>query len=162
MTIEMVRTLRGLPGVEVVVENFRRQAEDAGFDPKDFTREVELRLRLAGIRAFAAEDREVEQPAMLYLNVNVMHRDGGKHGAYSVDLDLIQPALLWRHLSFEPATVPSEEEMKSLVATVRTWSKGAVGFGDLADVRSTVRDVADEFVNDWLAVNPVNGNPPPA
>lgn len=158
--ISEMQSLKGLPGVRVVVESFRRAAEDAGFDTSTFQREVELKLRLAGIRAYA-EDSEAHWLPLLYVNVNALHGKAGERHAYSISLRLLQRAVLRRHLFAESGKAVPEDEMDDLTAEVDTWSKGATGFGDLPHVRGSVKDLADSFINAWLAANPRDGSPTP-
>ena len=84
-----IPSLKGQPGVRVAVEEFRRAAEDAGFDTMTFRTDVELKLRLAGVRVFAAD--AVRQPA-LYLNVNALHGKASERGGYAINLFLVQGA----------------------------------------------------------------------
>lgn len=157
--INEMKTLKGLPGVRVVVESFSRAAEDAGFDTSTFQQEVELKLRLAGIRAY--EDSEADWPPLLYVNVNALHGKAGERHAYGISLRLLQRAVLRRHLSAESGKAVPEDEMDDLTAEVVTWSKGATGFGHLPHVRDSVKDLADSFINAWLAANPRDGSPTP-
>lgn len=144
-------SLKDLPGVAVLVEDFRRSAEDAGFDREVFQTDVELKLRMAGIRA-----TEEDGWPKLYLNVNAMHRERGQLAPYTVSLELLQVALLHSPLG------PNQDEATVGALAVRTtlavtWSTGSLGLGDVADVRRVVKDRVDTFVNDWLSVNPLNG-----
>ena len=156
------RDLEGLDGVRVTVEAFRRIAEDAGFDVQTFQRDVELRLRMAGVRVFAAEDGETDGVPLLNLSVAPLHCEVGQRHAYGVTLKLIQIALLRRHLAGDLGKVISEEELDGLTGSVATWSRGAAGFGDLGDVHGVVKNLADYFANDYLAANPLTGSRLPA
>ena len=139
-------SLKDLPGVRVVVENFSNAAEAAGFDSQTFQTDVELKLRMAGIKV--TEDLDFPR---LYLNVNALHQERGKSHAYSISLELHQRVLLQSQLRSD-----SEESSKGpLLATI--WSTGSLGFGAVAAARAAVKDLVDMFVNDWLAVNPLRG-----
>ena len=140
------QSLKGLPGVRVVVEEFRRAVEAAGFDSQTFQTDVELKLRMAGIKV--AKDTDLPE---LYLNVNALHRERNTHHAYSISLRLIQPVLLQSQLRSDP----EQSSEDALFAT--TWTTGLLGLGTVADVRAALKDLVDEFVNDWLAVNPLKG-----
>ena len=127
-------SLKGLPRVLVVVEHFGNRAEDAGFDRQTFQTDVELKLRMAGIKV--TEDPDVPR---LYVNVNALHRKRNKIDGYSITLGLIQGVLL-------------ESQVKTLGTT---WLTGVVGIGTVDDVRTSVKNLIDMFVNDWLAANPI-------
>lgn len=144
-------SLKGLPGVTVMVEGFRSAMEDAGFDRLTFQTDVELKLRMAGIKT--TEDLDFP---LLYLNVNAMHLEQNRRSAFGISLDLFQRVLLRSQLRSHPKkTFEDAQAMPATFAT--TWSNGSLGFGSVADARDSVRDLVDIFVNDWLAVNPQNG-----
>ena len=143
-------SLKDLPGVTVLVERFEGHAKDAGFDRQTFQTDVELKLRIAEIKV-----TEDDWP-WLYLNVNTLHRERNRSGAYNISLRLIQGVVLRSQLrsdlgkSFEDALATPD-------TFATTWSTELVGFGTVAQVRDCVRDLVDMFVNDWLAVNPLKG-----
>lgn len=145
-------SLKTLPGVTVIVESFSREAADAGFDRHTFQTDVELKLRMAGISVLETEDLN---PPELYVNVNVLRKGTNQLGAFSVRLALSQEAVLQSQVHSDRGN--SEDGLATATMFATTWSIGALGFGDVAYVRSAVRDLVDEFVNDWLAVNPLNG-----
>lgn len=142
-------TLKDLPCVEVVVQ-FRSRAGEAGFSEQPFQTDVELKLRMAGIRVATGD---VGSP-WLYVNVNALHRETDRLGAYSVSLELIQHALLRSQLGSDVSS--SEHALAKITTRATTWSARVLGFGDVADARDAVRDLVNDFVNDWLAVNPPN------
>ena len=144
-------SLKGLPGVRVVVERFRSSAESAGFDRQIFQTDVELRLRMAGIAASEDSDWPV-----LYLNVNALDRKENERGGYSIGLELIQPVLLCSQLRSD-LTKTLEDAMKIATIAATTWTSGSLGFGSIVSVRDAVKDAVDRFINDWLAVNPIDG-----
>lgn len=144
-------TLKDLPGVIVIVENFRRAAEDIGFDGQTFQTDVELKLRMAGIKA--TEDTSLPR---LYLNINPMPQERNGRFPYSISLELIQRVLLPSQLSHETEK-RSEEALATSTMSAITWSTGMLGFGPVSHARESVKDVVDKFVNDWLSVNPMNG-----
>ena len=133
-------TLKGLPGVFVILEEFSGQAEGAGFDTRTFQTDAELRLRLAGIKVLTrAESLETKAGAVLYIAVDPLHTKPDARAAYCVGLHLTQRVRL----------VSSEFEMLA-----PTWSQRMVGYGNLSYVRDTAKDLVDTFINAWLSVNP--------
>src|SRR5215510_4222696 len=66
-------TLRGLLGVQVIIEEFTPEVESAGLLRQQLQTEEELRLRLAGIRVLTQEERlQVLGHPMLSINVHVL------------------------------------------------------------------------------------------
>jgi len=136
-------TLRGVEGVQVVIEDLGPEVERAGLTKQQFQTDVELRLRKAGIRVLTKEER-LRTPGYpyLYINVNTMlHSD--RPAVFSIEVELRQVASL---------------ETDSSLATVSTWGNGSIGnVGrlQLVDfIRSSVRDRVDDFINAYLSVHP--------
>ena len=144
-------TLRGLEGVHVLVESLRPEVEQAGLTRQQLQTDVELRLRLAGIRVLTDEEsRRTPGNPCLYVNVNVMlHSDA--LAAYSVEVALEQQAAL---------------EIDSSLAIVKTWDVGligTVGTARLDSIRNHLRDKIDKFINAYLSVHPRSaGNKTPS
>ena len=72
-------TLKGLSGVYVGVEYFDEHNKAADFDKRTFQTDVELKLRLTGIKVLA-EEEQLATPGMpiLYLHVNALHKQPGQ------------------------------------------------------------------------------------
>ena len=145
-------SLKDLPGVMVVVEPFKDEAEQAGFDEQVFQTDVELKLRMAGIRVLETKDRDLPR---LYLNVTALHQD--RRAAYSISLELIQDVFLRCQLPSKPED-SSEDALEGAAALASTWSSRLLGLGTAAHARDASKDLVDKFANDWLAVNPLNGS----
>lgn len=150
--MDMRSSLKTLPGVRVTVERFRSAAEEAGFDKQVFQTDVELKLRMAGVRVLETKGTL----PLLYVNVNVLHRKAGEMEAFHITVELIQEAIIRSQLCSGREGL-SEDALANSTMDATTWSIGATGFGAVADVRNTVKDLVDKFANDWLAVNPRNG-----
>ena len=135
-TTEQRDTLKGLHGVEVVVELLRPEAEKYSLTREALQTDVELRLRQHGIRVNPGGP-------CLYINVNTLVDEQFGCAAVSVLVQLRQQAVLF----FNPKTN----------CNVPTWERSSVGlFGlsKLRTVRETVQDFVDVFINDYLAANP--------
>ncbi len=137
-----VRSLRGLQGVEVVVENPTEEARGLGLSSEQLQGDIAKRLGESGVRVLTADDRAPGRP-WLYVRVFVMKSSTLPLVVYYVAAQLRQDVILERN--------PDSR----LGAT--TWD---VGVGGLAGepvfanaVRETVRTVADRFAEDFLAVN---------
>ncbi len=135
-------TLKGISEVYVLVESFNENAERARFNEQTFQTDVELKLRLAGIKVQTRKELFATPGSpYLYLIVNPLHEQRGENAAFSISLELVEEAWLVRN----PAM---------LVSSATTWSGGSVGYGDLQYARDSVKDVVDQFINAWLSVNP--------
>ena len=135
-------TLKGISGVQVLVESFDEDAKNAGFDRRTFQTDMELKLRLAGIKVLTEEEAFATLGSpYLYLNVNPLSpRERGPNFPYSINLEFKQEIRLVRdpNINLHGAT---------------TWSTRGVGYGDIPHIREHVKDDMDIFINAWLSVN---------
>jgi hypothetical protein len=137
------KSLAGLKGVTVLVEDIRPEAEDQGLTITAVQTDAELRLRKAGIRVFTdAEIRNVPGNPVLYLKAIVMP---GKPGwGYAASIELHQGVILTRDPSMETWAC--------------TWSvAGGGGYDEPSNIARKVRDklndYVDQFINAYLAMN---------
>lgn len=140
------QSLAGLSGVRVMVEQIDLDAERDGLTRTGLQTDVELWLRQAGIRVLTEEEWK-RTPGRPWLHLWVTtHKRVGLYGvyAYSVQLQLYQRVRL--------------DRAPSLIAIGATWvakgGVGTVGETKLRTVRENVRDLVDQFINDYLAANP--------
>ena len=133
-------TLKGLAGVNVLVEDFDDDDRRAGFDEKAFQTAAELKLRLAGIKVLTRVER-LSTPGMpwLYVNVNSMATEADRIAPGAISLELNQGARL---------------ERNGESATAATWSVRALGIGDAPYALEGFKEQMDKFLNAWLSVNP--------
>ncbi len=139
-----IECLRGLKGVYVLVENLLSDIEADGLHKADIQTDVEWKLRLAGIKVLAKEE-QLEEPGSpyLYINVNSKKLDVGLY-AFSISIRLKQKVFLARNL-------------KPNVYFATTWNMdlvGTVGEQKVDNIRNFVKDNVDDFINDYLSVNP--------
>jgi hypothetical protein len=138
------KSLAGLQGVFVLVEEIRPEAQDQGLTMTAVQTDAELRLRKAGIRVFTdAEVRNVPGNPVLYLKAIVM--PGTPPWGYAVAIELHQGVVLTRD--------PSMDTWAS------TWSVAGGGGYDAPSniprkVRDKLNDYVDQFINAYLAMNP--------
>jgi hypothetical protein len=144
-------TLRGLPGMAVIVEALTPEVERTGLTRNQLQTDVELRLRQAGIRVLTSEERfaVVGKP---YLSVRVtILLYGERLVIYHIKVELVQYASL---------------ETGEVAFAAATWDTARLGTLDISNLsygRDRVIDEVDEFINAYLSVNPrPAGNPPPA
>lgn len=137
-------TLRGLAGVGVVVEPLGKEIERDGLTAAQIQTDVELRLRRSGIHVLSiAENRNAPGMPFLSVRVNVLKQKDIPLYAFSIYVTLMQDVLLAR-----------DSKISSHAATWDTDSVGTVGEAHLRDVRNSVGDYVDRFINAYLAVNP--------
>lgn len=139
-------TLKGLPGVFVLVEQMDPDAERDGLAQSTLTKDVEQRLRETGIRVLTRPELlATPGKPYLYLRVYAVRATGETAGvyAYSISLELKQEVRLTR-----------ASPVRSLAATWRaTEEVGTVQAARLSSVRDKVRDMVDQFINAYLAAN---------
>jgi hypothetical protein len=131
-------TLRGLPGVQVVIEHLTDAAKRIGLTEAQLQTAVELRLRKAGIRVFPTTEPGI---SLLVIQVTTVERLGLY--AYYVDVSLLQ-------------SVSVAHNFTSAYAS--TWTAGWLGTVGTTQARSAIRETVgeqvDRFLNAYLAVNP--------
>lgn len=136
--------LRGISGVNVLVEDLPANVEALGLRRETIRTEVELRLRRnrVSVVSLSIESIEKETPTLM-VTVDVLEHPRLDLYAVHVTVELMQSASLDR------------DRRRSV--WVSTWSDGLKMFRDsraLPDVRSNVGELVDRFINDYLAANP--------
>jgi hypothetical protein len=136
-------SLKGLPGVFVVVDDLEPVIEKAGLTKADIQRQVEQELRLAGIDVLTRE-QWVTTPGGPYLHVNtfVVSSDDNVW-PFFIEVSSMQRVALERssvNIFFAPTWS---------VATV-----GSVGSNKLLQIKDIVKDYVDQFVKAYRVANP--------
>jgi hypothetical protein len=131
-------TLKGITAVFVLVESLPDGAKKLGLSDETIQSDVELKLRLAGLRVVTVQEGlQVPGSPYLYVNLNVMD----DAGAASIEIDFNQDATLERNGQH--------------ASGVTTWHKGmVVQLPSGQGTREHIKDLTDAFLNDWLAANP--------
>ena len=130
-TEEERRTLAGVTAIHVVVEELPAGASNLGLTQKSIATDVELKLRLAGMRV--VESSRV----LLYVNANLMNNLRAAH----VEIELVQPVTLVR-----------DPTIMSVLG--RTWSAGNLIVNPSAQfIHDAIKDAVDKFLSAWLSVN---------
>jgi len=137
-------TLKGLKGVNVLIEDMTNDAIKAGLTVKQIQTDVEVKLRIAGIRVLTKEEsiKTLGRP-YLYVNLNIRKTSNTSLYHANLEIQLIQNVLL--------------ERDQSMSCSAATWSISGVASGGkdkIQTVRDFIKDNMDEFINDYLAVNP--------
>jgi hypothetical protein len=135
--------LAGLEGVMVVAGELTG-AEKYGLAKRVVRNDVELQLRRHGLKVLSEEEWG-RTPGMpwLYVDVILSIDEGAGPAAVSIRVELYERILLLRNT-----------ELVANAATWRKWRGGFLGLNDLDEIRKSVTDLADEFINDYLAANP--------
>jgi hypothetical protein len=138
-------TLRGLKEVSVLVEYLPDDVEREGLSREHLKRDIEVRLRQAGLHVLAISEI-AKSPGAPYLYIAVYPITGPSVNlnAYAIGLTLKQLVQLSRNPTME------------LFAT--TWegptSPSWLSASRVLDIRSSISDAVERFVIDYQAVNP--------
>jgi len=137
-------TLRGLNGVYVAVEDLEPEIERLGLTKNQIQTDVELKLRLAGIKVLTGEEwrREKGRP-YLYIQVRVLESSLSGLFHLNINIEFSQNVRLIR----DP----------SIITLGSTWgvdAVGEVGRKKIYQIRNHIKDLLDKFINAWLSVNP--------
>ncbi len=135
-------TLAGLSGVWIVVAPINPEVEKYGLSERTFQTDVELQLRRNGLKVLSSDER-IATPGRPYLWVEPSIAIDGQNYVVGVKIDLFQDVRLVTNPRF--------------VLSASTWDRMFIGSGGLLHIqgiRSKVKDIVDEFCNDYLAANP--------
>ena len=141
--VEDRESLRRLPGVEVIVENFLSEEEAAGFSRDGIRTGVELVLQSNGVRILTASER-LQTPSAPFLYVKVNPFKDGSAATYclAIEVELHQAVSLVNR---------PEQQMSA-----RTWSRvqvAIIGEQITGRVTEVVEPLIKQFANDFLTVN---------
>ncbi|MGA1979076.1 MAG: hypothetical protein ABSG99_00710 [Sedimentisphaerales bacterium] len=137
-------TLKGLQGVYVLVGNLKPEVEKYGLTTQQLKTDVELRLRQNDIRVLSEQEwlSTLGNP-VLYVNVNIVVNEDIGFAAFSISLELKQKVFLARDIA-----------KFCLASTWNSGDTGGVGSNNVKNIRDTVKDRVDGFINEYLAANP--------
>jgi hypothetical protein len=134
--------LVGLKGVYVSIEKMAPQAESLGLTQDQIKTDVELRLRKAGVLVLTIEETGmVPGYPTFYVNIGTTIAQNRSFVPYSVILKLIERVTLARGF-------------KAFGAIWDTGRVGAIDLSHITQIRGSVDDLVDIFINDYLAANP--------
>ena len=131
-------TLKGFKGVYVDVK-IKPDLDQAGLSKSQILTDIELKLRLAGIKVLTEEEwiKEKGEPTF-YISVTSLKPRGG---------------LITYYISFRFYQVVFMERNPSIEQFGSTWSVGVLSIGDIKDFRANIKDGVDRFINAYLSVN---------
>lgn len=137
-------TLRGLPGVEVLVEPLQPELQRAGLTDDGLARDVSRQLAAAGITVFPSQ-RDNPSPAKPYVYVHVNAAGLTGSTGYAVAIQV--------HLRQTLASLTTE----SRVVNAMSWDAHNVIVTPLPSVRTEVageiHSLVDVFIEDWKSVH---------
>ncbi|MBE0536908.1 MAG: hypothetical protein IH624_14685 [Phycisphaerae bacterium] len=139
-----VRSLVGVQGIFVLVEYLDEDSKAVGLTEDQLKTDIELKLRLAGIKVNSSEDRRFSDDSFtIYVNITSIRRD--LLLVYSASVQLRQDVYLAR-------------KPNRYCERATTWQKSCIGtVGEskaTTVIRDAVKDRTDMFVNDYLTANP--------
>jgi hypothetical protein len=142
MELQNRTVLRDLKELAASVEGLDSEIEKDGLNAATLKTDMELQLRGAGIKVLSREELyQIKGATGLYLNVHVLKHDSAGY-IYNVNLSLKEEARLIRMAYLAPLATTWESEV-SLGVTP-----------NISDIRATVKDLVDEFIDMYLAANP--------
>ena len=142
--------LKGLEGVEVLVEEVKGELEDYNLTAIQIQTDVEAKLREAEIKILSKEENEKIQPLRkpyLYVTVNSRKLPWKREViAYSVEIALKQLV-----------TLPAQPKSTRKPFYSPTWYQSIVGAAtpkDFAEIRDGVNQIMDKFIKAYQTSNP--------
>ena len=135
--------LRGLQGCRVVVENLEPEIERDGLTREQLQTDTELKFRMAGIKVLSLKEATQVKGSspFFHLWVRVLKLQSGCY-TYVITAELIEVVFPKRKPHY-PIVVSTCEIPSFMGFTCR-----------LTDIRQPAKDIVDQFINDYLAVNP--------
>jgi hypothetical protein len=136
---EQIQVLRGLDRVHVVIKRLKPEIELDGLYRSTLETDVELTLRMAGIKVLSEEESlQTSGVPDLCLKVNALKCSFGY--VYNIGLSLEEKVTL------------SRRSIQISATTLRIWEQLGIAHR-LSDIRDSVRDLLEEFVKGWQAAN---------
>jgi hypothetical protein len=144
-TPEQRESLRGLQGVEVVIEDIKSDAQGDGLSQEALRAAVELILRSRGIRVLIPSERSATpSKPYLYVHVGTDKNSSGQY-AFNVRVELHQAVSLVQrpqHILLAPTWSTPDKFRTVGQQTMRMW------------IINSIEPLVREFVDDFRAVNP--------
>jgi hypothetical protein len=138
------RSLKGIKAIYVVVENLPDEVEKDGLTIDQITTDVKLKVGMAGIKVVSLKEPIIILGSpYLYINLYGIMIPNVQIFSYNFEVSLKQIVSLVRN--------------PNITFSTSTWvySKiGYVGADKIKQIRETIKDAVDIFINDYLAENP--------
>jgi hypothetical protein len=141
--------LRGLEGIDVVVEYLKPEIERDGLLTSTLRTDFELKLRMAGIKVLSKKQQvETAAAPYVYLNIQILKSKSGLYATWvSVELnEMVMPIR-----EYDVAMLRLEK-----IRWATTYKTvGIIGITpNLNAIRTAAKDEIDKFINTYLSVNP--------
>jgi hypothetical protein len=144
-TLDQRESLRGLQGVEVVIEDIKSDAQADGLSQEALRAAVELILRSRGIRVLTPSERsEMASKPYLYVHIGTDKNPSGQY-AFNARVELHQAVSLVhrsQHILLAPTWSTPDKFRTVGQQTMRMW------------IVNSIEPLVREFVDDFRAVNP--------
>jgi hypothetical protein len=131
--------LQGLEAVYVKVERLKAEMEQDGLFASTLQTDVELKLRLAGIKVLS-EEQWLENPDSPYLYLCVDAFKYSEGYVYRIQVSLREPVMVLR------------KRTKTIATTLRIRDELGIT-ADLSEIREEAQDLVDEFIKAWQNAN---------
>ena len=132
-------SLKGLQGIAVSVI-LPDRAEQIGLFERHLISDIEPQLRLAGIKVMTKEEvLNVKGTPFIEVSITTFKESQGMF-SYFISIGFIQDVSLGR------------DPLIGLQGI--TWIHGALGYGDKTNVRNSIKDLMNKFIDAYLSVNP--------
>lgn len=133
-------TLKGFDTLKVVVEQLNSETEQAGLKEEQIQTDIEIKLRQNGFNVKGKDDFFTPF-IFLYVKVSSIHNSSGLV-AYNIQTSLNQRILLER-----------DKSIGTVAETWKTSETGTIGQNYVRNLRNSISDQVDKFINDWLKAN---------
>lgn len=144
-TPDQRESLRGLQGVEVVIEDIKSDAQADGLSQEALRAAVELILRSRGIRVLTPSERsETASKPYLYVHVGTDKSSSGQY-SFNARVELHQAVSLVHRpqpIILAPTWFSPDKFRTVGQQTMRMW------------IVNSIEPLVREFVDDYRAVNP--------
>lgn len=136
------QTLRGLQGVQVVMEPLRPEIKGDGLTVDGLRTNTEKKFEIAGIKVLSETENQMTPGSpYIYVHSNVSKYRYLLGYIYTNRVELVQDVYLVRAFKIKAGAV--------------TWSISTTGFAPkLEDIRTSMEDLVDNFIRAYLSVNP--------
>jgi hypothetical protein len=149
LPLSSMESLKGLKGVEVLIEELNPDLENLNLTMIQMQSEVEAKLRNAGVPVLSKEENEKIQPLRkpyLYIKINSSKLTSRRESiAYNIGIALNQQV-----------TLRGQGDAKKCFFAP-TWyasTVGAAGRKNIQDILDAVQNLADKFAEAYLKANP--------
>ena len=149
LPLSSMESLKGLKGVEVLIEELNPDLEDLNLTMIQMQSEVEAKLRKASVPVLSKEENERIQPLRkpyLYIRINSSKLSSRRESiAYNIGIALNQQVTLRGH---------AEAKKCFFAPTWYTSVVGAAGRKNVEVILEAVQDLTDKFIHAYLKANP--------